>query len=295
MTRLMEDVYRQYKSLMFSLAYRMLGSVAEAEDIVQETFLALTQSDIDDIQHIKSYLCKAVTNRCLDTMKSARWKREQYVGEWLPEPLADDATGSDPLHSVLMEESVSYGLLVLLETLSPDERVVYVLRTALGYEYSTIAEILNKSEAACRKLLSRAQQKLNGACLQVEVQPERSKRLVEKLISAISHADSQALVQLLSEDAVLISDGGGKTRAALHPIFSDQRIVAFLTGIWRKWEDARVDLQIRSINGQPGLIVAVEGQPIRVISLVLNPHEDRIERIYFVVNPEKLTHFSPKA
>ncbi|MED1794932.1 RNA polymerase sigma-70 factor [Brevibacillus nitrificans] len=295
MTMLMEDVYRQYKSLMFSLAYRMLGSVAEAEDIVQETFLALTQSDIKDIQHMKSYLCKAVTNRCLDTMKSARWKREQYVGEWLPEPLADDATGSDPLQSVLMEESVSYGLLVLLETLSPDERVVYVLRTALGYEYSTIAEILNKSEAACRKLLSRAQQKLNGAGLQVEVQPERSKRLVEQLISAISHADSQALVQLLSEDAVLISDGGGKTRAALHPIFSDQRIVAFLTGIWRKWEDAGVDLQIRSINGQPGIIIAVEGQPIRVISLVLNPHEDRIERIYFVVNPEKLIHFSPKA
>ncbi|MDF2681276.1 MAG: polymerase [Brevibacillus sp.] len=293
MTIWMEDVYRQYKPLMFSLAYRMLGSVTEAEDIVQETFLALTQSDIEDIHHMKSYLCKAVTNRCLDTLKSARWKREQYVGEWLPEPMVDNSAGGDPLQSVIMEESISYGLLVLLENLSPDERAVYVLRTALSYEYSAIAEMLNKSEAGCRKLFSRAQQKLNGAGdgLQVEAQPERSKRLVEQLIYAMSHADAHALVQLLSQDAVLITDGGGKTRAAIHPIRSDQRVVAFLTGVWRKWENS-VQIQIRSINGQTGIVVAGEGQPTRVINVVLNPQEERIERLYMMVNPEKLKHFS---
>ncbi|QRG68505.1 RNA polymerase sigma-70 factor [Brevibacillus choshinensis] len=293
MTVWMEDVYRQYKPLLFTLAYRMLGSVAEAEDIVQETFLALTQSGVEDIHHLKSYLCKAVTNRCLDTWKSARWKREQYVGEWLPEPLADGSLENDPLQSVLMEESISYGLLVLLENLSPDERAVYVLRTALGYDYRAIAEMLDKSEAGCRKLFSRAQQKLDGAGegLQVAVQPERSKRLVEQLIAAMSRADAGALVQLLSQDAVLITDGGGKTRAAIHPIRSDQRVVAFLTGVWRKWEK-NVQIQVVSINGQPGIVVTAEGQPTRVINVVLNPDEDRIERLYMMINPEKLKHFS---
>lgn len=285
----MEQVYRKYKGLMFSLAYQMTGSVAEAEDIVQETFVALADANINDILHVKSYLCKAVTNRCLDTLKSARWKREQYVGEWLPEPLFDDRGAHDPLHAVIAEESVSYSLLVLLDTLSPAERAVYVLRTALDLEYRAIAEMLDKTEASCRKLYSRAQQRLKASGLPQNTVPARSRKLIEQLIQAISRADATALVQLLTEDAVLISDGGGKARAALRPIFSGKRVAAFWLGVWPKWAEHSA-IEIRSINGEDGIAVYSQGELKVTIQLRLSQEKDRIERMYMIVNPEKLAH-----
>lgn len=285
----MEQVYRKYKGLMFSLAYQMTGSVAEAEDIVQETFVALADANINDILHVKSYLCKAVTNRCLDTLKSARWKREQYVGEWLPEPLFDDRGAHDPLHAVIAEESVSYSLLVLLDTLSPAERAVYVLRTALDLEYRAIAEMLDKTEASCRKLYSRAQQRLKASGLPLNTVPARSRKLIEQLIQAISRADATALVQLLTEDAVLISDGGGKARAALRPIFSGKRVAAFWLGVWPKWAEHSA-IEIRSINGEDGIAVYSQGELKVTIQLRLSQEKDRIERMYMIVNPEKLAH-----
>ncbi|MGZ0052186.1 RNA polymerase sigma factor SigJ [Brevibacillus gelatini] len=285
----MEQVYRKYKGLMFSLAYQMTGSVAEAEDIVQETFVALADANINDILHVKSYLCKAVTNRCLDTLKSARWKREQYVGEWLPEPLFDERGANDPLHAVIAEESVSYSLLVLLDTLSPAERAVYVLRTALDLEYRAIAEMLDKTEASCRKLYSRAQQRLKASGLPQNTVPARSRKLIEQLIQAISRADATALVQLLTEDAVLISDGGGKARAALRPIFSGKRVASFWLGVWPKWAEHSA-IEIRSINGEDGIAVYSQGELKVTIQLRLSQEKDRIERMYMIVNPEKLAH-----
>ncbi|MFE1630540.1 RNA polymerase sigma-70 factor [Brevibacillus reuszeri] len=290
----MEDVYQEYKALLFSLAYRMLGSVTEAEDIVQETFLAFAQNDINDIHHIKSYLCKAVTNRCLDLLKSARWKREQYVGEWLPEPFMDEKSENDPLHAMMTKEAVSYGLLVLLDTLTPIERAVYVLRTALDYDYRTIAEMLDKTEDSCRKLFSRAGQKLKGAGLQTEAQPERSTRLVTQLIQAISQSDAKTLIRLLTHDAVLVSDGGGKVKAAINPIYTDQRVVAFLLGIWPRWAPSST-MEVRSMNGQDGIALISDGELKITFQLVLHPEEERIERLYMMVNPEKLSHLAMKA
>ncbi|MGF9905557.1 RNA polymerase sigma-70 factor [Brevibacillus porteri] len=290
MTVHMEDVYREYKSLLFSLAYRMTGSVTEAEDIVQDTFLALAGTDIQDIHHVKSYLCKAVTNRCLDLLKSARWKREQYVGEWLPEPMVDASGTNDPLQTVIAEESVSYGLLVLLENLSPPERAVYVLRTALDYEYSEIAAILEKTEAGCRKLFSRAGQKLKEAGYQEAVpSSDRSARLVEQLMQAISRSDAKALIGLLTNDAVFVSDGGGKVRAAIHPIFSNERITAFWMGVWPRWA-SRATMQICSINGQDGIAVYSEGELKMIIQIAMNEEEDHIKHVYMMVNPDKLAH-----
>ncbi|MFF0829381.1 RNA polymerase sigma-70 factor [Brevibacillus sp. NPDC003359] len=286
----MEDVYREYKSLMFSLAYRMTGSVTEAEDIVQDTFLALAGTDIQDIHHVKSYLCKAVTNRCLDLLKSARWKREQYVGEWLPEPMVDASATNDPLHTVIAEESVSYGLLVLLENLSPPERAVYVLRTALDYEYSEIAAMLEKTEAGCRKLFSRAGQKLKDAGYQgAAPQSNRSTRLVEQLMHAISKSDAKVLIGLLTNDSVLVSDGGGKVKAAIRPIFSDERIAAFWLGVWPRWT-SHATVQIRSINGQDGVLVFSEGKLKMILQIMVNEEEDRIKHVYMMVNPDKLVH-----
>lgn len=285
----MEDVYREYKPLLFSIAYRMLGAVTEAEDTVQETFLTLAHDDIGDIHHLKSYLCKVVTNRCLDILKSARRKREHYVGEWLPEPLPDDDGRWDPLHALMQEEAISYGLLVLMENLSPQERAVYVLRSALGYDYRAIAEMLERAEPACRKLYSRAQQKIKAAELQAEVQPVYTQRLVERFVDAISKEDAEALIRLLSEDAVLISDGGGKARAAIRPIRSDKHVVAFLLGVSGKWGGA---FPIRSINGQPGILMNGEGIRKTVINFILDEKLERIKRIYILVNPEKMTHLS---
>lgn len=286
----MEDVYREYKSLLFSLAYRMTGSVMEAEDIVQDTFLALAGTDIQDIHHVKSYLSKAVTNRCLDLLKSARWKREQYVGEWLPEPMLDASETNDPLQTVIAEEAVSYGLLVLLENLPSTLRAVFVLRTALDYEYSEIAAMLEMTEVNCRKKFSLARKKLAEAGYQAIVpQPNRTSSLVEQLIQAISKSDAKSLIGLLTKDAVFVSDGGGKVRAAIHPIFSDERIVAFWMGVWPKWA-SHATMQIRSMNGQDGIAVYSEGQLKMIMQITMNEDEDRIARLYMIVNPDKLAH-----
>ncbi|EJL20188.1 RNA polymerase sigma factor SigJ [Brevibacillus sp. BC25] len=290
MTVNMEDVYREYKSLLFSLAYRMTGSVTEAEDIVQDTFLALAGTDIQDIHHVKSYLCKAVTNRCLDLLKSARWKREQYVGEWLPEPLLDASETNDPLQTVIAGEAVSYGLLVLLENLPSTLRAVFVLRTALDYEYSEIAAMLEMTEVNCRKKFSLARKKLAEAGYQAIVpQPNRTSSLVEQLMQAISKSDAKSLIGLLTKDAVFVSDGGGKVRAAIHPIFSDERITAFWMGVWPRWA-SQATMQIRSINGQDGIAVYSEGQLKMIIQITMNEEEDRIARLYMMVNPDKLAH-----
>ncbi|ASJ52114.1 RNA polymerase [Brevibacillus formosus] len=290
MTVHMEDVYREYKSLLFSLAYRMTGSVTEAEDIVQDTFLALAGTDIQDIHHVKSYLCKAVTNRCLDLLKSARWKREQYVGEWLPEPMLDASETNDPLQTVIAEEAVSYGLLVLLENLPSTLRAVFVLRTALDYEYSEIASMLEMTEVNCRKKFSLARKKLAEAGYQAIVtQSNRTSSLVEKLMQAISKSDAKSLIGLLTKDVVFVSDGGGKVRAAINPIFSDERITAFWMGVWPRWA-SRATMQIRSINGQDGIAVYSEGQLKMIIQITMNEEEDRIDRLYMMVNPDKLAH-----
>ncbi|MGG4450439.1 RNA polymerase sigma factor SigJ [Brevibacillus sp. HB1.2] len=290
MTVHMGDVYREYKSLLFSLAYRMTGSVTEAEDIVQDTFLALAGTDIQDIHHVKSYLCKAVTNRCLDLLKSARWKREQYVGEWLPEPMLDASETNDPLQTVIAEETVSYGLLVLLENLPSTLRAVFVLRTALDYEYSEIAAMLEMTEVNCRKKFSLARKKLAEAGYQAIVpQSNRTSSLVEQLMQAISQSDAKSLIGLLTKDAVFVSDGGGKVRAAIHPIFSDERITAFWMGVWPRWA-SHATMQIRSINGQDGIAVYSEGQLKMIIQITMNEEEDRIARLYMMVNPDKLAH-----
>jgi RNA polymerase sigma-70 factor, ECF subfamily len=283
----MEDVYREYKPLLFSIAYRMLGAVTEAEDIVQETFLTLVKDDIGDIHHMKSYLCKMVTNRCLDILKSARRKREIYFGEWLPEPLSDGDGRYDPLHALIQEESISYSLLVLMENLTPAERAVYVLRSALGCDYREIAQMLDRAEPACRKLYSRAQQKMSGAQIRVEAQPVYAQRLVEQFVDAIYMEDAAALIRLLSEDAVLISDGGGKARAAINPIRSDKHVVAFLLGVTKKWQ---AELLIHSLNGQPGILLKAGGTKPIAISFALDEELERFKRIFIMVNPEKMTH-----
>ncbi|MCP3773919.1 RNA polymerase sigma-70 factor [Paenibacillus sp. MZ04-78.2] len=287
MTQLpLEDWYTEYKPLLFSIAYRMLGSVSEAEDIIHDLFLAVSRTGPGAIQNPKAYLCKSVTRRCIDQLKSARARREVYVGPWLPEPLqASDQ--EDPLLQAARNDDISFAFLLLLEQLNPVERAIFVLREAFDYDYKEIADMLDKSEAACRKTYSRLKQKLNVAEAR-SPQPglPESESLVRSFLKAVSTGDVLQFIHLLTEDAVLYSDGGGKARAALRPILGANRIAAFLLGIASKGTVLTRSVPV-SFNRGAGLLV--DGSHSR-IAILFEFEGTQIRTMYFVNNPDKLRH-----
>ncbi|MDO3679272.1 RNA polymerase sigma-70 factor [Paenibacillus ehimensis] len=287
MTQLpLEDWYTEYKPLLFSIAYRMLGSVSEAEDIIHDLFLAVSRTDPGTIQNAKAYLCKSVTRRCIDQLKSARARREVYVGQWLPEPL-QTPDKEDPLQQATRNDDISFAFLLLLEQLNPVERAIFVLREAFDYDYKEIADMLDKSEAACRKTYSRLKQKLNVAeALPPQPSLSESQSLVRSFLRAVSTGDVLQFIHLLTEDAVLHSDGGGKVHAALRPILGADRIAAFLVGIASKGTVLTRSVPV-SFNGGAGLLV--DGSRSR-IALLFEFEGTRIRAMYFVNNPDKLSH-----
>ncbi|WP_379357745.1 MULTISPECIES: sigma factor-like helix-turn-helix DNA-binding protein [unclassified Paenibacillus] len=236
----------------------------------------------------KAYLCKMTANRCRDMLKSARNKRERYVGEWLPEPIY---TGQeDAYEAVERGELLSYAMLVLLEKLSPAERAVLVLREALSFDYTDIAEIVGKSEANCRKLLSRAKGKM-GFAVEEKIQPEAGNaQWVGRFLTALEHNHVDEVVSMLAEDVMLVSDGGGKVVAAIHPIVSRDAILKFIFGLLRKasQQDGQMRFELKNVNGQPG-VVFYTGAEIETVVL-LHVEEGLLRRIYFVRNPDKLNH-----
>ncbi|MBU7319647.1 RNA polymerase sigma-70 factor [Paenibacillus oleatilyticus] len=287
MTQLpLEDWYTEYKPLLFSIAYRMLGTVSEAEDIIHDLFLAVSRTDPGAIQNPKAYLCKSVTRRCIDQLKSARSRREVYVGPWLPEPL-QTSDKEDPLLQAARNDDISFAFLLLLEQLNPVERAIFVLREAFDYDYKEIADMLDKSEAACRKTYSRLKQKLHPeAALPPQPRLPESESLVRSFLKAVSTGDVLQFIHLLTEDAVLHSDGGGKVRAALRPILGADRIAAFLLGIASKGTVLTRSVTV-SFNGGAGLLV--DGSRSR-IAILFEFEGTRIRTMYFVNNPEKLSH-----
>ncbi|SFT26912.1 sigma-70 family RNA polymerase sigma factor [Paenibacillus sp. BC26] len=215
-----EQLYREHKSLLTSIAYRMLGSMSEAEDAVQDVFVAISKLGKIDMTHPKAYLVKMVTNRALNVMKAAPRKRESYTGHWLPEPVIElgTATPDAPLERVIQREQLGYAMLVLLQTCTPQERAVFVLRESFGYDYADIAAMLDKSEAACRKIFSRASAKIghltrtdNETTMDSSVE-----RFVQSFTQAIHTGRLEGFIHLLTEDAIMISDGGGIVRAAIY-------------------------------------------------------------------------------
>lgn len=282
--------YETHRPLLTNLAYRMLGSKGDAEDIVQDVFLDYYQRDHGHIEHEKAYLARMVTNRCLNLQGSARKRRETYVGNWLPEP--DVAYGaalpSDPLELWERNETVTYAMLVMLEQLNGIERAVFLLRETLSFDYEEIAGIVGKSEANCRKIISRAKLKLGAA---PDIPPFRSVRAAElasAFIAAAETGNTEALLGMLTEDAVMISDGGGKVRAAIFPILGRDRVVAFYEGLSRKGTAGRGYIPAL-VNGQYGLLLFEEGQLRRVLTFQWDAAGERIERIFQIMNPDKLT------
>ena len=283
------DTFSEHRPLLFSIAYRMLGSVMDAEDIVQETYLRCQKSPEEDVRSPKSYLSTVVTRLCIDQLRSARVQRERYIGPWLPEPLiADQAPAPD--ERAALADSLSVAFLVLLENLSPAERAVFLLREVFEYEYAEIATVVGKSEASCRQTLHRARLKLTERPRRFDASPAQISKLMERFFAAARRGDMQGLLELLTDDATLWSDGGGKVAAALNPIYGADKIARFFAGIARALS-ATLTLRAAVVNGQPGMITYVEGRPQSVITAELE--DGKIGAIRIVVNPDKLRAVPP--
>lgn len=280
------EVFDRNGPLLFSISYRMLGSVMEAEDVVQEAFLRWQRAPEDEVRSPSAYLSTVVTRLCIDRLRSAR--REQYVGPWLPEPLLEEQeiTGTADL-----DDSLSMAFLVLLESLTPVERAVFLLREVFDYDYPEIACLVGKSEANCRQIARRARQSVAARRPRFESPPEQEERLLDSFLRASLKGDMEALLALLSEDVTLYSDGGGKAQAALKPIFGADRVARFLSGILKNIPPGLTVRQTR-VNGRPGLVGYFgDGNPQSVVTLEVG--EGSIMAIRLVVNPEKLGNVPP--
>lgn len=283
-----EQLYETYQSLLFSLAYRILGSVMDAEDIVHDVFISLNNmEDVQTIENMRAYLCKMVTNRSIDKLRSAAHKRNVYVGMWLPEPFVEEV--DDPSESFVMKESISTAYLLLLQQLSEVERAVFILREVFSYEYEEIASIVDKSSANCRKIFQRARKSILDKPKQSTLSTKKMAAYVEKFVSSLQCGDAQGMLEVLKTDAILKADGGGKATTAIHPIYSADRIIRLFFGIGKKFpEEYNVDYKM--VNGGPGVIVKVNNKVTYVLSFTFE--NEKISNIYMMVNPEKLMHLN---
>lgn len=284
------ELFEEHRGLLFSIAYRMVGSVAEAEDIVQDAFLRWSSGDRSDVDSPRAFLSSIVTRLALDHLGSARHQREAYVGPWLPEPLLIDDSGDAAQH-LEMADSLSMAFLVMLEKLNPVERAVLLLRDVFDYPYGEVAEMVNKSEDNCRQILKRARAHLADSRSRFDASREERERLALSFVQATGSGDLDALVSILSDDVTLWSDGGGHVRAARKPIYGRLKVARFIAGVLRK-ERARLSVRFAWINGQPGFISYLDDEVDNV--LLLDVGGGSISGIRIVRNPEKLQHLRPK-
>lgn len=282
------DEFESHRPWLFSIAYRMLGSVMEAEDVVQEAYLRYSAADRTDIRQPRAFLTTIVTRLCLDQLKSARAQREEYYGPWLPEPLVTDEGG--PASHFGKLESLSMAFLVLLEQLTPAERAVFLLREVFDYSYAEIADIIGRDEAACRQILHRARQHVHGGRPRYEVSLDARRELLQRFLMAAEAGDMDQLEGMLKADVVSYSDGGGKVTAAPQPIYGPQKVARFL----KRLVDLREPdwtTEVHDINGTPGVIVRrATGDVVSV--LTFDADADGISAVHIVANPDKLAHLA---
>jgi RNA polymerase sigma-70 factor (ECF subfamily) len=281
--------FEKHRRALTGLAYRMLGSRADAEDVVQDAYLRWHGVDRQDIGNPRRYLGTVVTRLCLDRMKSARVRRELYVGQWLPEPVVDevfDAEGAGDL-----ARDISVALMLLLERLSPLERASFLLHDVFGLNFAEIAHALGRGEAACRQLAARARTHIEARRPRFAASREEGHRLAAAFQAAMTSGDTQAFAKILAKDAVLYSDGGGKRAAALNPIRGADKILRFFAGVARK-NPALAAIKGRSaiVNGLPGFVVRETDGSVDTIAIEYDT--GRIVAIYLIRNPDKLQHVS---
>jgi RNA polymerase sigma-70 factor (ECF subfamily) len=276
------ESFETYRSYLFAIAYRMLGSAMDAEDMVQETYLRSQTTPPETIHSLKAYLTTILTRLCLDHLQLARRKRVVYVGPWLPEPILTTATpaSEDPAERVEREESISLAFLALLEELQPFERAVFLLHEVFEYEFAEIATMLDKSEAACRRSFSRAKLHLRAHRPRFPASPHTHRQLLTSYFQAMQTGEMTTLTDLLA-------DAGGKLKqAALRPIVGREAVARFILGTKRFWpENARVEFE--EVNGQAAAIIRADGRVLMVLAIEVEA--EHIQAIRVVANPEKLT------
>lgn len=279
--------FDQYRGLLFSVAYRMLGTVADAEDMLQETFIRWQQASDEEIRSPRAFLVTIISRLCINHLQSARVRREEYTGQWLPEPLITDQA-SDPLGLIRVDETLSMAFLVLLERLTPIERAVFLLREVFEYEYGEIAAVLAQTEANCRQILSRARQHISAMRPRFEASREERNGLLQRFLEAVRTGNMDGLLMLLSRDVVLYADGGGKGIAVPNAVHGAANVARGILGGLAKLVPGNLRPHIVQINGEPGIVSYLNGKPFSAITV--HASGGRIQSIYLVTNPEKLSH-----
>jgi RNA polymerase sigma-70 factor (ECF subfamily) len=276
-----EDAFARHRSLLFTVAYEMLGSAADAEDVVQETWLRWAGVDHATVRDPRAYLVRIVTRQALNRLRSLTRRREEYVGEWLPEPLL---TSPDVAADLELAESVSMAMLTVLETLAPAERAVFVLREVFDTPYDEIAEAVGKSPAAVRQIAHRARDHVAARRPRMAVSSTEQQEAVDRFLAAVRHGDVQGLLDVLAPDVVVVADGGGVVAAAPRPIVGAERVAAFLIGAARA-----ADFEAKAVwlNGSPATLIDIGGHLDTAVSLSVE--NGRITHIYAIRNPQKLT------
>ena len=277
------EVFETYRPLLFSIAYRMLGSASDAEDMVQETYLRYRTAQEAEIRLLKSFLMTVVTRLCLDELKSAHVQREHYLGSWLPEPVLTE----DAETLVEQRESLSLAFLTLLEELTPAERAVFVLHTAFDYPYDEIGNMIDKNAAACRQLFHRAEERLAAHQRRFEPSLDAQQELAGRFLLAAQSGDVQALTELLARDVVVWADGGGKVSAARRPVYGQEKVIRFVQGLQRK-ALADLTVSVETINGGSALLFWTGGTLFLVGGFRIA--DGQIHGIYAILNPDKLAY-----
>src|SRR5215216_3114032 len=275
-------VFDEHRALLISVAYRILGSVTDAEDTVQETWLRWYGVNPSDVRDPRAFLVRVTTRLAIDRLRRARTRRETYVGPWLPEPIL---TRQDPSEEVAMAESVSMAMLVVLETLSPLERAVFVLREAFGMPHAEIAEVLGRKEEAVRQLARRARAHVRERRSRFDADQTEQRWVTERFLEATISGDLATLMEILAPGVTLVGDGGGRAQAPLRPIYGADKVARFLIDISSEpLPDGH--LRIAQVNGGPGIVATLEGRPVATI--VLDVADGVIQSVHLVANPDKL-------
>lgn len=292
--------FEEHRSLLIGVAYRILGSAADAEDIVQEAWLRWSGVDHETVADPKAYLIRVTSRLAIDRLRSAQVRRESYVGPWLPEPIA---TSPDVAEHAELAESVELALLVVLETLSPLERAVFVLREAFDLPFSEIAEVIGRAEPATRQLARRARDHVQEKRPRFDVDVSQRREITERFINASTNGDLDGLLSLLSSEVTLVGDGGGKARAPLRVLTGDLKVGRFLTSIASEGGIERfmgsigvedftdLSFAIANVNDAPAVVVSAGDRVITVLSLLIV--DGKIDTIYLIANPDKITHLTP--
>lgn len=281
------DVFEEQRPLLFGIAYRILASVADAEDVLQDTWLKWSSVDVARLDQPRAYLARTVTNLSINRLKSATVQRESYVGPWLPAPLvmADDAG-----RQAEQAEAISLAMLVVLETLSPLERAVFVLKDVFGFSFGEIGGILDRSEASVRQVGSRARSHVQARRPRYDAPADTRRRVTDRFLAACVGGDLNQMMELLAPDVAAWTDGGGKVRAALRPLHGAEHVARWILGVLRRFPPG-LGARPVLVNGQPGLLITSAGVPDNVVVVDPGP-DDRIVAIRLVRNPDKLAHLA---